>query len=162
MFDIRPTLINKYIEEKIDTDKFLTLLETVENSKEEKESVKLSYNGVNIEFKKDEDVKDEEKVIEIKKALKILKGKNVQKRIKQEIDRLQPYADEYGSPNYKRFMKMDAIDVSIIRDIVTFSIWYNSEKKNKHDNFFSGHSIVLDVTIQSSKNKFEVEPNIYG
>jgi hypothetical protein len=109
----------------------------------------FKYKGVKLCYYKDE-INEKTDIPYIKNALKILNSSKCQSMIEATISQLDEYADEWGCPDYRKYMKLDYVTVDRYGDKITFNINWNSIRSNGTTKFFGGHFYSVDVTIDGN------------
>jgi hypothetical protein len=120
----------------------------------------LSYKGVKLRYYNDA-INEKTDMPYIKNALKILNSAKCQSMIDADISRLDEYVDEWGCPDYRKYMKLDYVTVKRHGNEITFNINWNSERENITRKFFEGHFYSMNVTIDGN-NITEVYGGLNG
>ena len=148
MYDLTDLIFEKYAEGKLSEDKMMMLLEASSISLVRHE-LPFYYKGINLCYYNDE-INEKTDMPYIKNALKILNSSKCQSMIETTISQLDKYADEWGCPDYRKYMKIDYVTVERYDGKITFNINWNSIRSNATTKFFGGHFYSVDVTIDGN------------
>ena len=148
MYDLTDLIFEKYTEGKLTEDKMTMLLEASSISSSWHE-LPFKYKGVKLCYYNDK-INEKTDMPYIKNALKILNSAKCQSMIDADISRLDKNADEWGCPDYRKYMKIDFVTVDRYDGKITFTINWNSIRSNATTKFFGGHMYSVDVTIDGN------------
>jgi hypothetical protein len=148
MYDLTDLIFEKYTEGKLSEDKMMMLLEASSISSVWHD-LPFKYKGVKLCYYKDE-INEKTDMPYIKNALKILNSSKCQSMIEATISQLDKNADEWGCPDYRKYMKIDYVTVERYDGKITFTIDWNSIRSNATTKFFGGHMYSVDVTIDGN------------